>query len=221
MSRQSRGISLRDKVETFHLSFTLDEFKKGMEGPHQGIHSNNKTLWLKDEGRPEVIHQMDLQIRKYFSMKEDNRSVICCHHPPAKGGDGKFLEKTLKIKENNPKVISRVIVSTTHDICDVSFGSSHPDTIEFKSWVATKIPDMIGGMLSYTFKNEKNITIPARKGFRQVRKTKNIDDRYLIVFDYLVSEREIEELSNMFKTKDSVANVMDDPKIADAMRELS
>ena len=221
MSRQARGISLRDKVETFHLSFNLEEFKKSIEGPHQGIHSNNKTLWMKDEGRPDVVHQMDLQIRKYFAMKDDNKSIICCHHPPERGGDGKFLEKTLKIKENNPKVISRVVVSTAHDICDVSFGSSQPDTVEFKSWVATKIPDMIGGMLSYTFKNERNITIPARKGFRQVRKTKNIDDRYIIVFDYLVSEREIEELTNMFKKKEGSAGILDDPKIADAMRELS
>lgn len=221
MSRQVRGISLKDKVETFHLSFTLDEFKKGMEGSHKGIHANGKTLWMKDEDRPETIRQMDHQIRKYFSLKEDNRSIVCCYHPPVRGGDGKFLEKTLKIKENNPKVISRVIVSTTHDICDVSFGSSHPDTIEFKSWVATKIPDMVGGMLSYTFKNEKNITIPARKGFRQIRKTKNIDERYLIVFDYLVSEREIEELSNMFKTRETDVNMLDDPKIADAMRELA
>ena len=80
---------------------------------------------------------------------------------------------------------------------------------------------MIGGMLSYNFKNEKNVTIPARKGFRQVRKTKNIEDRHLLVFDYLVSEREMEELSNIFGTKDKDASPVDDPKIADAMRELS
>ena len=221
MSRQVRGISLKDKLETFHLSFTLDEFKKGLEGGHQGIHSNNKTLWIKPEGRPAVVDQIDSQIRKYFSLEEDNKSTICVYHPPLKGEDDKFLEKTLKIRENNPKVISRVIVSTVHDVCDVSFGASHPDTIEFRSWVATKIPDMIGGMLSYSFKNEKNVTIPPKKGFRQVRKSKKIEDRYIIVIDYLVSDRELQELNNLFKTKNSETSLTEDPKILDAMRELS
>ena len=80
-----------------------------------------------------------------------------------------------------------MVISTIHETVDVTFGTAFPETLEMKKWVAYKTPDMVGGILQYKFKNDKRLIIPPKKGFRQVRKTKKLDERYIIVFDYLIS----------------------------------
>ena len=67
-----RAISVSDKFDSFHLSFNLDELKESLEtnqkeSPAASVFSNGKRLWLGD-GKPEVIQNIDLQIRKRFSI---------------------------------------------------------------------------------------------------------------------------------------------------------
>jgi hypothetical protein len=74
-------------------------------------------------------------------------------------------------------------------------------------------------MLSYTFSNDRNLVIPPKKGFRQIRKTKQLDSRYIIVFDYLVSKNQLDEINKMFSPEQK-SKMMDDPRVAEALRDL-
>tara|TARA_R110000772_G_scaffold141475_3_gene251120 strand:- start:274 stop:960 length:687 start_codon:yes stop_codon:yes gene_type:complete len=226
MSRVSRrkGISLKDKLETYHLSFDIDELKKSLEenlekDASYSVFSNGKRCWINGN-LPVTLQQIDRQIRKRFGIKDDNKLIALVHYPPEVDDSKKPLEKNLIIKENKPNVMSRFLISTTHEVCDVTIGSSQPDTLEFKSWVAIKTPEMIGGMLSYNFSNDKSLVIPAKKGFRQVRKSKKLDSRYIIVLDYLVSKNQLEEINQMLGNEKKEEGGEVDPRISEALKDL-
>ena len=79
---------------------------------------------------------------------------------------------------------------------------------------------MIGGMLVYEFKNDKNLVIPAKKGFRQVRKSKALDSRHVIVLDYLISKSQYEELTSLISPKKEEKTEEQDVNIEDALESL-
>ena len=226
MSRVSKkqGISLKDKLETYHLSFDLEELKKSLDedlerNASNSVFSNGKRAWFNGN-LPAVLEQIDRQIRKRFGIKEDNKLIVVVHYPPEMNEKKKPLQKNLIIKENKPNVMSRFLISTTHEVCDVTIGSSQPDTLEFKSWMAVKTPEMIGGMLSYNFNNDRTLIIPPKKGFRQVRKTKKIESRYVIVLDYLVSKNQLEEINTLLGNKTEKSEEVD-TRISEALKDLS
>lgn len=225
MSRVMRkqGISLKDKLETYHLSFDLEEMKKSLDEnmeshPDASVFSNGKRAWF-NENFPSSLTQMDRQLRKRFKIGDDSKTIAVLYYPPIKDENNKPTEKKLIIKENKPNVMTRFLITTVQDVCDVTMGSASPETLEFRPWVAVKTPEMIGGMLSYTFDNDKNLVIPPKKGFRQVRKTKKIDSRYIIVFDYLVSKNQLEEINKMF-TPEQKSKLAEDPRVLEALKDL-
>ena len=81
--------------------------------------------------------------------------------------------------------------------------------VSLKQWVAYKSPELIGGMLNYTFSNSKSYITPQKKGFRQVRKTKPVSERYVIVFDYLLDK------SDLLKLSENLKNISTKPKNID------
>jgi hypothetical protein len=217
-----RGLSVRDKMDTLNLSFELKEFTESLHQnitnhPESTVYSHGKRAWF-GEVRPEVINQIDRQLRKRYGI-DDNRMIACVYYPPEKSDTGKYEEKSLRIKENKENVLHRFMISTIHEVCDVSFGSAQSETFDMRPWVSYKVPDMIGGMLSYEFNNDKNLVIPAKKGFRQVRKVKSIDNRHIIVLDYLISERQYEELSQMLNPNKEEQEI-DTEGIDDALSSL-
>jgi len=220
-----KGISVRDKMDTFNLTFELKELLESVSDnlinhPESNVYSNGKRAWFGDI-KPEVINQIDRQLRKRYSI-DDNKLVTCLYYPPDKDDNGKPMEKTLSIKENKENVLHRFIISTIHEVCDVTFGMANPETFDIRPWVSYKVPEMIGGMLVYEFKNDKNLIIPARKGFRQVRKTKALDNRHIIVMDYLISKKQFEELSELLEKCDpkSKDTTVEDENIDDALESL-
>lgn len=217
-----KGISVRDKMDTFNLSFELKEFLESISdnlisNPESSVYSHGKRAWF-GEVKPEVISQIDRILRKRYNI-DDNKLVACVHYPPEKDENGKIIDKKLTIKENKENVLHRFIISTIHEVCDVTFGLTHPESFDMKPWVSYKVPEMIGGMLIYEFKNDKNLVIPAKKGFRQVRKMKALDNRHIIVLDYLVSKKQFEELSQLLNKTKPKTNGKDD-NVEDALQSL-
>lgn len=218
-----RGISVRDKMDTFNLSFELKEFLESISdnivnNPESNVFSHGKRAWFGDV-KPEVINHIDRQLRKRYNI-EDNKLITCVYYPPEKDDKGKVIEKSLSIKENKENVLHRFIISTIHEVCDVTFGMTHPETFDMRPWVSYKVPEMIGGMLTYDFKNDKNLVIPAKKGFRQVRKMKALDNRHIIVMDYMVSQKQFQELSQMLEKKVEVTQQTNDEGVDDALELL-
>ena len=219
-----RGISVRDKMDTFSLSFEQKELLESISdniinNPESNVYSNGKRAWFNDV-KPTVINQIDSQLRKRYSIDSGNRTIACVHYPPIRDDSGKILQKKLTIKENKENVLHRFLISTIHDICDITFGSTEPETFEMRPWVSYKVPDMIGGMLSYEFKNDKNLVIPAKKGFRQVRKSKALDCRHIIVLDYLISKRQYEELTSLISPNKEEKTEEQDDSVEVALQSL-
>lgn len=222
-SMTKRGVSIKDKLETFHLSFELEELKKSIEDnlekhPTSCVSSHGKKAWFNGNF-PSCVEHMDRQLRKRFNIGEKNKCVPVIYYPPEFDDKNKPYEKTLQIKENKPNVISRFLISSIQEMCDVTIGSHEPDKLELRPWVAYKTPEMVGGMLSYTFSNERHLIIPPRKGFRQVRKTKNVSSRYLIVLDYLVSKDELEQIQKLLNPEKK-EDFQQDPKVLEALKDL-
>ena len=195
-----KGISVKDKMDSFHLSFETKELTEGVsndfiDNPKTSIYSNGKRAWFQDH-KPDVIKQIDSQLRKRFDIG-DNKVSVCLYYPPERDSNKNFKEKKLIIKDGNQNVLSRVIVSTIGETTNISYGKMSGESIELKSWVAYKSPPMIGGMLTYTFDNSSSVVIPAKKGFRQVRKSKKIDSRHVLVFDYMVSTNDMNQIAQV------------------------
>jgi len=223
------AISIKDKMDSFHLSFSTSELSENVsndfiENPKSSVYSNGKRAWFK-EHKPKVINQIDSQLRKKFEIKEENNLIVCMYYPPEKDENNRFLEQTLVIKDSKPNISSRIIISTTNELTDISFQNSHPEMMELKPWVAYQSPSMIGGMLTYTFQNKNNFVIPPKKGFRQVRKSKNINNRHILVFDYMLSGDEMKKMteamvSNFSKNPNEKLTETDTKSLEDAINEL-
>ena len=193
-----KGISVKDKMDSFHLSFETKELTEGVsndfiDNPKASVYSNGKRAWFQDH-KPDVIKQIDSQLRKRFDIG-DNKVSVCLYYPPERDSNKNFKEKKLIIKDGNQNVFSRVIVSTISETTNISYGKMSGESIELRPWVAYKSPPMIGGMLTYTFDNSSSVVIPAKKGFRQVRKSKKIDSRHVLVFDYMVSTNDMNQIA--------------------------
>lgn len=204
-SVRKNAISLKDKIDSFHLSFetselTSDVSNDSVENPSSSVYSKGKRLWVKDKKSP-VIEKIDFQLRKRFQIKEDCKLITCLYYPPEKNDNGSYKDKRLVIKDGNTNVISRIIISTVLEKTEISYGKMQGEEIELRPWVAYKSPAMIGGMLTYTFENSNTLTIPQRKGFRQVKKSKNVSNRHILVFDYLISENEMKSISEAMLSK--------------------
>ena len=46
----------------------------------------------------------------------------------------------------------------------------------------------VNGMTEVTFDNKRSFVVPPRKGFRQQRMTKKIENRYILMFDYTYTD---------------------------------
>lgn len=220
MSSKKTGISVRDKMDTFSLMFNTEELLESIESnivnnPNSSVFSNCKRAWFGQE-KPETLRQIDIQLRKKYNIPEENKMICCVYYPPEKGSNNKYTEKKVILKNNKTSIFNRFIVSTIQELCTATYGSSQPDVFEMRSWISYKTPDMIGGMLDYVFSNDKNLTIPAKKGHRQVRKVKNLDKRYILVFDYLVSKNQYEELNNLLTNSQKP----DDKNVSSALEAL-
>ena len=218
-----RGISIRDKMDTFNLSFDQKELLESVSdnlinNPESNVYSNGKRAWFK-ETKPNVINQIDRQIRKRYNIPEENNMIACLHYPPEIDENGKIKDKKMVIKENKENVLHRFLITTIHDVCDVTLANTHPETFEMRPWVSYKIPDMVGGMLSYQFSNDRNLIIPAKKGFRQVRKTRKVESRHILILDYLISKKQYEELTTLLSRGRKVPEEPDQ-NIEDALESL-
>ena len=58
--------------------------------------------------------------------------------------------------------------------------------MKMKTNEAYNIPYPVNSMMTIEFDNSKTLIVPARKGFRQQRMTKRVENRYVMMFDYVL-----------------------------------
>jgi len=197
MKRVSK-ISVKEKFKTFSLSFETKEFLDDIDDnvhntPDSSLETDERRAWLKED-KPALVKVIDRQLRRNFDIPEKNKMVFSLYSPPKEEG-GKFIKPSLVIKDQNENILTRIIISTVMEQVELTIGNSEEEKMMMKPWEAYQTPPLFGGVLGYTFHNQKNIVMEARKGFRQVRRSKKVNERYLLVFDYIITKDDLDKLS--------------------------
>lgn len=182
---KTKTLNLKNKLKDFKLCYTTDELRGELDSlteDTQGIFSNNKRMWLHNNDKPKVISQIVEQVTKYFKISETHPRV-CVHYP----GD-------VHIKEQSINIMNRVIISSIDETPEITI-SGASDKINMSNWTAYMTPPMSSSIMSIEFDNSKVMTTVARKGHRAQRKVRHIENRFIIVIDYILSDVELNNVS--------------------------
>jgi len=185
-----RNISISSLLPPISLFFDINKIKSETEGSIKP--EKDRLVWLKD--KTQTINNMDTYIRSKFNIPQQSKMVFSLYLPPS------AKDKYFNIKKSQHKLISRVIVSTIGESPEINMGHK-TEKLKMKSGEAYNIPYPINSMMSIEFDNSRTLIIPARKGFRQQKMTKKIENRYIMMFDYVYTD-EIKEAINELTGKD-------------------
>ena len=143
--------------------------------------------WLDD--KPPLVASIDSSIRKTFSVPIESKMVFRLIKPP------EFTKKEPVIPKPSRKVTQRVIISTIAESPVLDIGGGRTQIFKMKGGDAYSIPYPVNKMVSIQFDNKRTMVIPARKGFRQQKRTKRVEKRYIMLFDYI----EVDDITDAVK----------------------
>ena len=172
------------------LYFDIDKIKGDISNsikPEPG-----RRVWLKSKNSH--IDALDKYMREKFQIPAESRMVFSLYLPPS----GK--DKTLFIKKSQHKLVSRVLVSTIAESPEIVIGRK-TEKMKMKQNEAYNIPYPASAMMTIEFDNSRTLIIPARKGFRQLKMTKKVENRYIMMMDYVYVDT-IKEAINELTNKD-------------------
>ena len=182
---KTKTLNLKGKLKDFKLCYTTDELREELDSlteETQGIFSGNKRMWLHNNEKPKIISQIVEQVTKHFKISETHPRV-CMYYP----GD-------VYIKEQSLNIMNRVIISSIDETPEVTV-SGASDKINMSNWTAYMTPPMSSSLMTIEFDNSKVMTTIARKGHRAQRKVRKIENRFIIVIDYILSDVELNNVS--------------------------
>lgn len=205
-------LKLKQNFSSYSLSYTTDEFVKRIEEDLEKfpfLLTEGRKTWFKD--KPVIVNEIDKQLRKNFNIKESNKLVFSMYMPP-EIINGKIMKKETLISDQKENVLVRIIISTIDEHMQIEVMGKESDKIEMRQWIAYQTPPLLGNMFKYKFENTKFIVLPAKKGFRSMRKSKAINRRYILVFDYIVNDEDIKDLT---ETIEKISGKHKDMKISE------
>ena len=178
-----RNTAISDMFPSSSVYYDLEALKNldesdAVEAP-QG-----RMTWLG--AKPSMIQGMDKAIRKSFNIPEKFKMVFQLHKPPEHGLKEPVLSKPSR------KMAQRVVISTIPESPELNLGTGRKQIFKMKGGEAYSIPYPVNTMITIEFDDKRTLIIPARKGFRQQRRTKRVEKRYIMVFDYIYTD-EIQE----------------------------
>lgn len=189
-----KQLNAKDKFTSFSLCFETKEFIESVEANTNVVVGKERKAWFK-KPFPSIVDEIDEQLRAAFNIG-NNRLIFSLYSPPEKN-NGKYDKKETVIENSNENVMYRIIISTIQDQVELTLGKSGSEKMMLRPWEAYKTPDMLASVLTMTFENKRNMQIEAKKGFRTLQRSKKIDERYILVFDYLLSKNDLEELTKL------------------------
>lgn len=197
-----RNINVSSMFPSISLFFDINKFKDtdGSINPEP-----SRYVWLKDKTKS--IDVLDKFIRAKFNIPVECKMVFSLYTPPEN------KQKKLVIKKSTNKLISRVLISTISESPELDFGKK-TETMKMRTNDAYNIPYPVNSMMTIEFDNSKTLIIPARKGFRQQRMTKRVENRYVMMFDYVYTD-DIKEAIKDLTGKDEELRGYDRPDTGD------
>lgn len=198
-----RNISISSMIPSVSLFFDINKLKEDQTGSIKP--EEDRLVWLKD--KPSQIDNLDKFIRGKFNIPQNSRMVCSLYLPPENNKSTLFIDKT------KHKLVSRVMISTIGESPEIVLGRK-TEKLRMKSNEAYNIPYPLNSLMTVEFNNSKTLIIPARKGFRQQKMTKKVENRYIILLDYVYTD-EIKEAINELNGKDEELRGYDRPDTRD------
>jgi hypothetical protein len=181
-----RNMSVSSMFPSVSLFFDINKIMEDRTGSIQP--EPQRLVWLKD--KPRHIDVLDKFIRSKFEIPLSSKMVFSLYLPPT----GK--DKSLFIKKSQHKLISRVFISTIAESPEIVIGRK-TEKMKMKTNEAYNIPYPVNSMMTIDFDNSRTLIIPARKGFRQQKMTKKIENRYIMMLDYVYTDDIKEAISEL------------------------
>ena len=197
-----RNLSVSSMFPTSTLFYDIHKIKQLRVGSIEP--EPRRLVWIKE--KPQLIDLLDNHLRKTFTMPSEGKMVFTLYEPPEKGDHNVVIKKP-KPKQ---KLFNRIIVSTISESPELCLMNKKKETMKMKSGEAYAIPYPVNGMAEIEFDNKRTLIIPARKGFRQQRTTKRVENRYIMVFDYIYTD-EIKQAVSELTGKDEEIRGYDRP----------
>lgn len=161
-------------MDSYCLSFQTEELIQGLENVKNYIYDSKRKTWLKDY--PEIILEIDSQLRKYFNVKDSRKLSISVYNI-------KNNEKLLRLHDVKENIVNRIIISTSSKYFKTNKGKKYL----FNSWEAYEIQDKINDKLVLYVDRDKK------------KKTKTSE--MVLVFEYIFNSNEfdniLESLNNL------------------------
>ena len=214
----------KERREEFKKSFktyqTVFETKEFVEGVDENVKLNpedsflvnkNQRVWLK-ENKPSIVEEINSQLRIFFNIPK-TKYIFRLYYPPSNS------TKTTVLKELGENISTRIVISTIDENPEIFVNNKSIGKKMIQGWSAYEAPSLINNMLSYWFDNKNHITVETKSGFRSARKSKKVKERYILVFDYIFSNKDLENVTDYLKKYGSVNK--NDKNIEDALDFLT
>ena len=182
-----RNLSISNMFPSSTLFYDNDQVKKLRKGSFEP--EPRRLVWM--DTKPQMIELLDKHLRKTFDIPDGGKMVFSLYEPPEKG------DSDIVIKKPKHKMFNRIIVSTIAESPELCFMDKKRETMKLKSGEAYSIPFPVNSMTEMTFDNKRTLIIPARKGFRQQKMTKKVENRYIMLFDYIYTDEVKQALSEL------------------------
>lgn len=191
-----RNLSVSSMLPTSTLFYDIEKIKKLREGSFEA--EPRRLVWMND--KPQMIDLLDKHIRKTFTIPSDGRMIFTLYEPPEKG------DNNIVIKKPKHRLFNRVIMSTISESPELCLMNKKNETMKMKSGEAYSIPYPVNSMIEIEFDNKRTLIIPARKGFRQQRLTKRVENRYVLVFDYVYTDEIKQAVSELTGKEEEISD---------------
>lgn len=152
----------------------LEKVKGGVEV------SKGKHVWFKDKELPHTLLDMSKTFRDKMSIPNECKLVVTVFTPSA---DEIKIDKSTRVLQN------RIILSTIGENPELQImDKSKPFYMKMNQAYNFLYP--LSGMADLSFDNKNHYKLPPRKGFRTNRVIKKIENRYILLFDYVKTTKE-------------------------------
>lgn len=147
----------------------LEKIKGGVEV------SKGKHVWFKDKELPQTLLDMSETFRDKMGIPSKCKLVVTVFTPSV---DEIKIDKSTHVLQN------RIVLTTIRENPELQImGKSKPFYMKMNEAYNFLYP--LTGFADLIFDNKNHYKLPPRKGFRTNRVIKKLENRYILLFDYI------------------------------------
>ena len=171
-------------MDSYNLAFEEEELLESLNNNQSYIESKDRKAWLSNY--PSIVLEIDQQIRKYFEINNCRKLVFSIYN---------FQNNNiLKIHKEKENVLNRVVITTSSEELRASNGKVY----KINPWEAYILPEKFRSKTDIYFQKKLKQKNKFRTNISLQKK-----DRYILIFEYIFNNSEIDNILNNFqKDKD-------------------